>query len=134
MVATGDRRPDLDSSRTDWARVVKIIDFGIVKRQVNTCSNTAAPRRKGKAFLCSKTAPFFKRQTSAAAPGGGGAGTSNIWSTLSDGSANVLGTPEYMSPEMWKGVDADVGFASDMWAVAVCLFQVLSPRSSARVG
>jgi eukaryotic-like serine/threonine-protein kinase len=39
-----------------------------------------------------------------------------------------LGTPEYMSPEQAAGHTRDIGPASDLWALGVVLFQMLSGR------
>ena len=41
-------------------------------------------------------------------------------------SDKVMGTPEYMSPEMWSGVEKDIDGRSDIWAMGVCLFQLLT--------
>ena len=37
----------------------------------------------------------------------------------------VAGTPEYMSPEQWAGVEKDIDFRSDIWAVGATLYQLL---------
>ena len=39
--------------------------------------------------------------------------------------AQVMGTPQYMSPEQWMGL-ADVGPGCDQWAMAVILFELLT--------
>jgi serine/threonine protein kinase len=41
----------------------------------------------------------------------------------------VVGTPLYMSPEQAAGRNADVGFASDVWALGVTLFEVLTGQT-----
>lgn len=38
----------------------------------------------------------------------------------------VVGTPEYMSPEVWKGIEKDVDHRCDIFAMGVCLFQLLT--------
>jgi len=40
----------------------------------------------------------------------------------------VAGSPEYMSPEQWAGIEKDIDFRSDIWAVGATLFQLLSGK------
>lgn len=36
----------------------------------------------------------------------------------------IEGTPEYMSPEQWRGIEADIGIQTDIWSAGVCLWHL----------
>ena len=40
----------------------------------------------------------------------------------------TMGTPQYMSPEQWAGIEKDIDFRSDIWAVGATLFQLVLAR------
>ena len=40
----------------------------------------------------------------------------------------VMGSPEYMAPEQWAGVEARIGVQADVWAIGATLFHLLSGR------
>lgn len=41
----------------------------------------------------------------------------------------IAGTPEYMSPEQWEGIERNIDASSDIWAVGATLFQLLSGKT-----
>jgi serine/threonine protein kinase len=59
------------------------------------------------------------------APDGKALASQNLFMTEGD---MVAGTPEYMSPEQWAGVEKDIDFRSDIWAVGATLYQLLTGR------
>jgi eukaryotic-like serine/threonine-protein kinase len=54
-----------------------------------------------------------------------GSGTDDTRLALT-GTGTALGTPRYMAPEQWTG--SDVGPGTDLWAVGVILYEMLSGR------